>query len=40
MEPFVAYVNDPQSGLDAGMMLSLKYYFGKENKNSNIGVNF
>jgi len=34
MEPFVAYVNDPQSGLDAGMMLSLKYYFNKDNKNS------
>ncbi len=29
MEPFVAYVNDPQGGLDAGMMLSLKYYFNK-----------
>lgn len=34
VEPFVAYVNDPRSGLDAGMTLSLKYYFGKENKNS------
>ncbi|MDD5417245.1 MAG: acyloxyacyl hydrolase [Candidatus Aenigmarchaeota archaeon] len=33
VEPFVAYVNDPQSGLDAGMMLSLKYYFSKDNKN-------
>lgn len=34
VEPFVAYVSDPNSGLDAGMTLSLKYYFGKERKNS------
>jgi len=33
-EPFVAYVSDPDSGLDAGMTASFKYYFGKENKNS------
>lgn len=34
MEPFATYVSDPQNGLDAGMMLSLKYYFGKDSKNS------
>lgn len=33
MEPFAAYVNDPQSGLDVGMMLSLKYYFNKDTRN-------
>jgi len=34
MEPFVAYVDDPRSGLEAGMTMSLKYYFGKDYKNS------
>ena len=33
-EPFVAYVSYPNSGLDAGMTASLKYYFGKDYKNS------
>ncbi|HQM82051.1 MAG TPA: acyloxyacyl hydrolase [Syntrophorhabdaceae bacterium] len=34
MEPFAAYVSDPDSGLDAGMTASLKYYFGKEKMKS------
>ncbi len=31
LEPFVAVINRPQSGLDTGLGLSGKYYFGKKN---------
>lgn len=31
VEPFVAIVNRPQSGLDGGLTLNGRYYFGHEN---------
>ncbi|OPY73529.1 MAG: Lipid A 3-O-deacylase (PagL) [Syntrophorhabdus sp. PtaU1.Bin058] len=34
VEPFAAYVNDPQSGLDAGMTMSFKYYFAEDYRKS------
>lgn len=33
-EPFVAFVNRPVDGMDAGVGLSLKYYFSKDRKRS------